>query len=245
MTPIEGMEFMLEHGFSVIPLDGKVPLTKHGVDDGTRDSGVITGWKRRWPQCNWGATQVGVIALDVDPRHGGSVAALKLRPEHQTLTIRTGAQGWHVFYRHSGAVRGKLQGAAGIDIKCGGRGYTVCPGGSHPTTSKAYTVHRDAPIAECPEHLLTLIVQTAFAPPSARDLPDRKSDRWDGLVQAVADAQPGNRNGMLFWAAARAAADQAPDAVYSALAAAAHEIGLGSHEISRTIQSAQQKGGAA
>jgi hypothetical protein len=64
-------------------------------------------------------------------------------------------------------------------------------------------------------------------------------------VRTVAEAQEGSRNGALFWAAARAAADQAPAAVYSALAAAAHAIGLGAHEIQQTIRSAQQKGGAA
>ena len=236
------LDIMLGHGFSVGPLDGKVPLTKHGVQDFTRDAGVIGGWRRRWPECNWGVTQPGVIALDVDPRHGGSVAALKLRPDHATLCVQTGAGGWHFYYRVSGPVRGKVQGVPGIDVKAGGSGYLVAPGSIHPVTSKPYRLHRDAPIASLPEHLLALIAQPTFTPPVA--LPDEKSssgDRWDGLIGAVTDAQEGNRNGVLFWAAARAAADSAPASVYSALAAAAHGIGLGAHEIQQTIQSAQRK----
>ena len=83
-------------------------------------------------------------------------------------------------------------------------------------------------------------MQPAYTPPINTATPS-SGDRWDGLVRSVQEAQPGNRNGVLFWAAARAAADSAPAAVYSALAAAAHEIGLGVHEIQQTIQSGQRK----
>lgn len=235
------LDVMLAHGFSVGPLDGKIPLTKHGVQDFTRDAGVIAGWKRRWPGCNWGVTQRGVIALDVDHRHGGSVSALKLRPEHATLCVQTGSGDWHFYYRVSGPVRGRVDGIPGIDVKAGGSGYLVAPGSVHPDTGKPYTLHRNAPIADLPAHLQKLIVQPTFQPPSAPARASGDRDRWDGLVRTVADAQEGNRNGTLFWAAARAAADNAPAAVYSALAVAAHEIGLGTHEISRTIQSAQRK----
>ncbi|MBP2455685.1 bifunctional DNA primase/polymerase [Mycolicibacterium lutetiense] len=241
------LDVMLGHGFAIGPLDGKVPLTKHGVQDFTRDPQVIASWARRWPQCNWGVTQPGVIALDVDPRHGGSVAALKLRPEHATLCVQTGASGWHLYYRVSGPVRGKVQGVPGIDVKAGGSGYLVAPGSIHPVTQKPYRLHRDAPIAQCPTHIWALIAQPTFSPVQTveiRSRPSEDRDRWDGLVRSVSEAQPGNRNGVLFWAAARAAADQAPAAVYSALAAAAHSIGLGAHEIQQTIQSAQRKASA-
>ncbi|WP_133167643.1 bifunctional DNA primase/polymerase, partial [Mycolicibacterium austroafricanum] len=155
------LETMLALGFSVGPLDGKIPLTKHGVQDFTRDRQVITRWARQYPGCNWGVTQVGVICLDVDPRHGGTVAALRLRPEHETLTIRTGAEGWHFYYRHTGPVRGKMAGAEGIDVKAGGRGYLVAPNSLHPITGKPYRIHRGGPIANLPEHLQALI-----APPT-------------------------------------------------------------------------------
>ena len=239
------LDIMLQHGFSVGPLDGKIPLTKHGVQDFTRDANVIAGWKRRWPTCNWGVTQTGVIALDVDPRNGGSIKALKLQPEHVSLCVQTGAGGWHVYYRVSGPVRGKVQGIPGIDVKAGGSGYLVAPGSIHPITRKPYRLHRDAPIADVPEHIWALIAQPTFVASKPTSPPagevGRAVDRWDGLVRSVSEAQEGNRNGVLFWAAARAAADSAPASVYSALAAAAHGIGLGAHEIQQTIQSAQRK----
>jgi len=236
------LDIMLGHGFSVGPLAGKLPRTPHGVKDFTRDRGVIASWKRRWPGTNWGCTQVGVIALDVDPRNGGSVSALNLRSEHRTLCVQTGGGGWHLYYRCSGPVRGKVEGICGIDVKAGGTGYLVAPGSIHPDTEKPYRLYRDAPIADLPEHLQPLIVQPTYVPPTAtRTLGPASGDRWDGLVRSVTDAQPGNRNHVLFWAAARAAADSAPAAVYSALAAAAHGIGLGAHEIAQTIQSAQRK----
>ncbi|WP_301161678.1 bifunctional DNA primase/polymerase [Mycolicibacterium austroafricanum] len=233
------LETMLALGFSVGPLDGKAPLTKHGVHDFTRDRDVIARWARQHPHANWGVTQPGVICLDVDPRYGGTVAALKLRPEHETLTIRTGAEGWHFYYRHTGPVRGKVASAVGIDVKAGGRGYLVAPGSIHPVTGKPYRIHRDGPIANLPEHLQALIAMPKFTPPNA-PVP-ASGDRWDGLIRSVAEAAEGNRNATLFWATARAAADNAPAAVYSALAAAAHQIGLGASEIQQTIQSAQRK----
>lgn len=240
------LETLLALGFSVGPLDGKAPLTRHGIQDFSRDRAVIARWARQYPGCNWGATQVGVVCLDVDYRYGGSVTALDLRPEHATLTIRTGNRGWHFYFRHSGPVRGKVEGIPGVDVKAGGRGYLVAPGSIHPDTGKPYTVHRGGPIANLPEHLRALIEL-----PSRADLiptsgfPSSAPDRWDGLVRTVAEAQEGNRNGTLFWAAARAAADSAPAAVFSALAAAAHQIGLPANEIHQTIQSGQRKGTAA
>lgn len=159
---------MLEHGFSVGPLDGKIPLTKHGVQDFTRDPDVIAAWAKRHPGCNWGCTQTGVVALDVDPRNGGTVSALSLGPEHATLTSRTGGGGWHFFYRHTGPVRGKIPSLPGIDVKVGGKGYLVAPGSIHPVTGKPYRLHRDGPIADLPEHLLALIAQPTFAAPTGR-----------------------------------------------------------------------------
>lgn len=237
------LDIMLGHGFSVGPLVGKIPITAHGVQDFTRDRNVIASWQRKFRGCNWGVTQLGVICLDVDPRNGGHVSALNLRPEHSTLCVQTGSGGWHVYYRYSGLVRGKVDGVPGIDIKAGGKGYLVAPGSIHPGTGKPYRLHRNLPIADLPEHLRGLIVQPAYAPPITKSFEDfgHGGDRWDGLVRAVQESQPGNRNGTLFWAAARAAADSAPAAVYSALAAAAHEIGLGVHEIQQTIQSGQRK----
>ena len=234
------LDIMLGHGFSVGPLAGKIPITAHGVQDFTTDRNVIGSWKRRYPGCNWGVTQLDVICLDVDPRNGGHVSALNLRPEHTTLCVQTGSGGWHLYYRHTGSVRGKVDGISGIDIKAGGKGYLVAPGSIHPDTGKPYRLHRDTPIADLPEHLRALIVQPAYVPPTRRTTPS-SGDRWDGLIRTVQEAQEGGRNAALFWAAARAAADSAPAAVYSALAAAAHEIGLGVHEIQQTIQSGQRK----
>jgi Bifunctional DNA primase/polymerase, N-terminal len=236
------LHVMLGHGFSVGPLDGKVPLTKHGMQDFTRDPAVIAGWKRRYPGCNWGVTQTGVLALDVDTDRGGILSALKLRPSDATLCVQTGAGGWHIYFRHSGPVRGKVAGLPGIDVKAGGSGYLAAPGSTHPTTGKLYRLHRNVPIAALPEHLLALIAQPTYTPPTVPV--GASGDRWDGLVRAVADSQEGNRNSALFWAAARAAADNAPAAVYSALAAAAHSVGLSAAEIQRTVRSGREKGRA-
>jgi Bifunctional DNA primase/polymerase, N-terminal len=234
------LDVMLAHGFSVGPLDGKVPITGHGLHDFTRDPGVIAMWKRKHQGCNWGVTQRGVLALDVDTDRGGILAALKLRPSDATLCVQTGSGGWHIYFRHTGPVRGKVAGLPGIDVKAGGTGYCVAPGSIHPTTGRRYRLHRDVPIADLPEHLTALIAQPTYVPPAVPVA--AAGDRWDGLVRAVAEAVEGNRNSTLFWAAARAAADSAPAAVYSALAAAAHQAGLCTTEIARTVRSGREKG---
>src|SRR5699024_736377 len=65
-----------------------------------------------------------------------------------------------------------------------------------------------------------------------------------GLIAAVAEATPGNRNNMLFWAACRAAEENAPDAVWDDLRASALLAGLDDREIDRTIASALGRTGA-
>ena len=67
------LSYARERGWSVLPLDGKQPLTEHGVHDATTDPDVIEAWWRRWPDANVGlATGRGLFVVDVD----GSVQAL-------------------------------------------------------------------------------------------------------------------------------------------------------------------------
>jgi hypothetical protein len=73
--PSEFLEAALRYarnGWAVLPLNGKIPRTAHGVKDATTDPEVIQSWWGRWPNANIGlATGFHFFVLDVDIRSRG------------------------------------------------------------------------------------------------------------------------------------------------------------------------------
>jgi hypothetical protein len=133
-------------GRAVLPLDPrtKAPLIRHGVHGASRDAAVIRGWFQRRPDALVGlATGSGLVVVDVDPRHGGTVA-----PQWPaTLTATTRAGGWHLYYRSAATISnsaGKI--APGVDVR-GEAGYVVAP------PSPGWEWVDEQPIAELPESL--------------------------------------------------------------------------------------------
>lgn len=128
-------------GWPVLPLQGKIPLTAHGVKDATTDDVTIRAWWHRWPKANvgiaCGATS-GLLVVDVDARSGGldTLAGYDLTP---TLTVETGGGGLHLYYRWPDVpiVGGKGRFGAGIDCQGEGR-YVVAPPSIHPETGQPY-----------------------------------------------------------------------------------------------------------
>ncbi len=80
----------------------KHPITRNGVKDATYDQVQIREWWRLYPDANVGiATGEGLLVIDIDPRHGGSLEALQALVElPATATVQTG----------SGGGRGRLRG---------------------------------------------------------------------------------------------------------------------------------------
>ncbi|WP_157777219.1 bifunctional DNA primase/polymerase [Nocardia terpenica] len=242
----EGGGSLLDHalgyaraGLAVLPLAprGKVPVTEHGKGDATTDPQVIERWWQRDPLRNIGiCPQPGVAVLDVDPRNGGSLEALGMLPE--TWTARTGGGGWHVWFRCAGAVRGRLVDADGVDIKTHS-GYVVAPPSVHPSRDRYRWLNR-APIAMLPEHLRERVRVPAAVRPAGR-VSARSASSGAGLVRAVAEAQPGQRNSVLFWAASCAWREGGDAAVLDALTDAGVAVGLSLLEIERTLASAERR----
>jgi hypothetical protein len=84
-------------GFPVVPLDGKVPRTRHGLTEASTDPEAVTWWWRRWPQANIGirtGAESGLVVLDVDAQHGGLATTRRARtparqaPRHRASTDR-------------------------------------------------------------------------------------------------------------------------------------------------------------
>jgi hypothetical protein len=143
---VEAAVLLAEAGRRVLPLNPrtKAPLITRGVHGATRDADVIQRWFTRQPEALVGlATGSGLAVIDVDPRHGGTVA-----PEWPaTLTATTRSGGWHLYYRTMKPISnsaGKI--APGVDVRSDG-GYVVAP----PSPGWAWA--NEPPIAELPESL--------------------------------------------------------------------------------------------
>lgn len=230
-------------GWEVLPLNGKIPHTKHGVDDATSDLDIVAAWWQRWPTANIGArVPHDLVVIDVDPRNGGTQTLLNLAgllgPLPVTLIALTGRGdgGHHRYYlRPAGKLKGRA--GAGIDVKT--NGYMVMPPSIHPDTGRPYEwIDRD-PVALPPTWVNYLRIPAPRQQP--RPVPAPGGD-GSTLVQWVAQLQEGNRNNGLFWAACRAAEDgQLPD-LENDLIGAAVRAGLNQREATATVKSAGKRG---
>lgn len=147
-----------EAGFRVIPLDGKKPITTHGVKDGTTDTTQITEWFTANPNANIGIVAgefngKQLIVVDLDIGHADGIDGTKTLTEWEaqngklpeTLTAKTGSGGYHLYfysdkvYKNGANILKGFEGAeqTGIDTRCEG-GYLVAPPSVHPVTGERY-----------------------------------------------------------------------------------------------------------
>ncbi len=148
-----------EHGWKVLPLQtphegecscgtdcgnhiGKHPrwnpnLLPSGWKSATTNSDLIREWWHTWPDANIGivtGVTSGLIVLDIDPRNKGddTIAELLLKygdlPD--SLRVRSGGGGWHIYFRHPGGHIKSTTLAQGVDLKADG-GYIVAPPSLH------------------------------------------------------------------------------------------------------------------
>lgn len=231
---------MLDRGFAIGPLNGKRAFLPGGFHDFTTDRAIIERQARRYRDANWGGTCAGVIVLDEDPRNGGNLDSVS-GVDFATLVVRTGSGGRHLYYRFTGAARGKLAQHNGIDIKTWRSGYTVMPGSVHPETGEFYRVEVDAPIAPLPKRLLPLVQVAQYVPQPTRVSPERRSH---GLVAKVSEASGGARNAITFWALCRAL-ERGEQSLVGEICRAAIGTGLPESEVETCLRSAQRTTGRA
>lgn len=226
-------------GFKVGPLNGKIPLTEHGHKDFSSNMDQVNSWWSKWPNANIGARVfAGHVVVDIDPRNGGDATWKELnhgRELPDTLTTRTGSGGLHLWYRlpHADMIKGSA--GPGIDLKTEA-GYLVMPGSYHPTTGGLYVCEKWATPAPLPRWLHRHVYKPKPQPVTI--LPSKSGKTGTGLVKTVAEAQPGQRNQVLFWAACRNFEENLN--ITPELEEAARSIGLDDAEIQRTLRSAEQ-----
>ena len=119
---------------------GKHPKNDNGVNGASIDIEDLVSWFESKDDVNIGVAtgQVSnLLALDIDPRHGGDESLLALVQEYgmfpETIQVKTGGGGAHYYFRYPNGVQipnstSKL--GAGLDVKSNG-GYVVIPPSRH------------------------------------------------------------------------------------------------------------------
>jgi hypothetical protein len=185
-----------EEGWPVLPLLGKVPLTKHGVKDATTDEAQITAWWTRWPDANVGLATgkvSGRLVLDIDVKKGkkGDESLQVLIDKHgplpKTMKSVTASGGWHyVFRMPSHPIKSRMDVGEGLDLLATGS-YFVAP----PSTidGKAYCWTESCEVAPCPSWVAALAERSSTPQKAASE------DRIPGMVRELfPDGKESNGN---------------------------------------------------
>lgn len=236
---------LARNGWEVLPLNGKVPLTRHGVDDASSRSAQVERWWRRWPDANIGGrVPPGLVVVDVDPRNGGAKGWAQITLKRNipaTLTTVTGRGdgGFHLYFQRPRGVLDAGSLPPGIDLKI--NGYCVLPPSIHPDTGGTYEwqAHPIAPLPDCLREILRPPTVRWRRPPGGLATSSR-----DALIRFVEEQSVGNRNSGLYWAAHRLNECGAlDDAGAEALVDAAVRAGESLTAAQRTVASARRKSG--
>lgn len=241
---------LAQRGWPVFPCtwtDGpkaKSPLVSGGFHAATRDPAQITKWWHRWPLAMIGSpVHWRLLALDIDPRHGGSRSAVEQRagchlPSTPTCWSGRGDGGCHIYLQRPG---GDITGAGlppGVDLREGGKHYCIIPPSRHPSTGQPYRWEGSGQPAPCPPGLATLLA--VVRPPRPLVPVQSASRRVQGLVAKVASAPEGSRSNILYFSAVTLANLGQLDGAEDQLAEAAAIAGLTPREINGTLRSARR-----
>jgi hypothetical protein len=232
---------------------GKHPLVPHGVKEATTDPEVIRSWWRRYPKANIGiATGAvsGLLVVDIDPRHGGSLDGLSFPAD--APQVQTGGGGRHIYLAWPEGVERlpkTLPGRPGVELK-GNGGYVVAPPSLHVSGRHyVWKISPDlVPLAPCPTWLLEAIAAAQTPPPRPRPRAcggevgtpyGRAALR--GEILRLAQAAVGERNNLLNLAAFRlgrlVAAGHLPEEAVGLLEHVALQVGLTPRETTATLRS--------
>lgn len=118
------------HGWPVLPVNGKVPLTPRGVLDASVDADQVRAWWSRWPGANLAyAVREDHVVVDLDREEG--LQALKSAGYDLPATgeVKTG-RGRHFYYQSAGEVCSRVGVVPGVDLRAAGS-YVVVPPSVH------------------------------------------------------------------------------------------------------------------
>jgi len=238
--------------FPCYPWEGdkaKSPLTTNGFHDASVDASQICGWWTKHPFAMIGGpVAVDETCIDVDPRNGGNLSALidLAGVDHlpATRTVFSGRLdgGQHQFFkRPEGSYDGaKARLPRGIDLKDGGKGYTVLPPSVHPDTGGVYFYRKGTQqlCADLPveiHHVLVAPPLRTVRPSSASNKPT--STRLRAICKRVAETPEGNRQTIGYqWAANILKTDGFPAQAWDLVEDAMREAGATQHDIDTALR---------
>jgi hypothetical protein len=224
-------------GLPVFPcLGNKWPACKHGFKDATTDAGAVRALWQSCPGFLVGvATGPRFVVVDVDLQHHEAQEWYGQADLPQTRTHRTRSGGLHLLFQPHGAVRcsvGKL--ARGVDTR-GQGGYIIW------WPACGFEVMHGQVLASVPPSILERLKPAPVPVQPLRPL--RREADVRGIVRAVAYAQQGQRNAIVFWAGCRLAehvraGELTRESAIDLITTAAAYAGLARTESARTLQSA-------
>ena len=162
---------------------GKHPRTANGLTDASTDPEVIRGWIETWPVSNLAlitGSVSGLVALDVDVRHGGLTSLEELAGDDPQkwgtdLIAQTGGGGLHLLFKHPDRlVRNRVALRPGLDIR-GDGGYIVAAPSNH-LSGGTYEWRAQGESGEIPEWLAPLLAEREFAPVLPDVIPEGQRD---------------------------------------------------------------------
>lgn len=117
---------------------GKHPLVRYGCKAASSDLKQIRLWWRQWPRANIGIATGEInklVAIDVDPKHGGRLSLSILErdngPLPDTPISLTGGGGEHYIFDWPGfSISNRANLEPGLDVR-GDGGYIVAPPSNH------------------------------------------------------------------------------------------------------------------
>jgi hypothetical protein len=224
----------------------KSPYTKNGFLDASTDPDQIHKWWNYKPGALIGlAVPAEILVIDIDPRNGGSRAALEKEagpiPVTATAWSGRGDDGQHLYFMRP---KGDLTGTRlppGIDLKDANRGYVIVPPSLHPDTGQPYRWEHEDTIALVPFKLWQLLQLDLTH--SGRHFSPREGDDFTELLRWVAATPEGARDDHVFYAACRMAEQGSLDGHEGDLIDAALSTGFSEREIRKCIASARRRVG--
>ena len=155
---------LIDRGFKVTPLEGKVPFIRDWKTNASSDPAVIAQWALKFPNHNIGiVTSENSWAVDVDHMNWFMDNAPWPLPE--TLIVNTGSGKLHIHFKGPRPAGLKMvKNPAHVSKEKTPNepvklleypDQVVAPGSIHPETGRPYRISKDAPLSECPAAWLT------------------------------------------------------------------------------------------
>ena len=169
----------------------------------------VKAWAERWPDSNWCIVTgkvSGLIAVDIDPRHGGDESSQIFPELREILAIPTpisltGGGGQHFLFAHPGFTVPNAAGVwPGVDIR-GDGGYIVAPGSKH-VSQRTYEWDTSAHPADMPLGVIPSIRARLFEKGLARYRGGLQTGNGrmdvDGIIEGRVRVPEGQRNEVML-----------------------------------------------